>query len=228
MGTSKGYIPPKNKEWKNAKAAVTRMINGDEKSLGIKSAVSEYANAYSSTHLSNSKLGAVSGNVIGFLLNAKNHGLDKALSDEGLDFLVGKPTDEIYIGLTDYFCTDNATIDENVIRDCIIEIFTDNNIVDFDDLDKLDGNILLQNFIIKYIQINFEVAFTEKIYGLCENLEKAKSYIEDVKQYIDDTIRNSCKMDELLGINWKGKEGQAFINKKCKECYELIEAFEEV
>ena len=228
MGTSKGYIPPKNKEWKKAKAAVTRMINNNEKSLGIKSAVSEYAKAYSSTHLGNSKLGAVSGNVIGFLLNAKQYGLDKALLDEGLDFLVGKPTDEIYIGLTDYFCTDNSTIDESVIRDCIVEIFTDNNIVDFEDLDKLDGNILLQNFIIKYIQINFEVAFTEKIYGVFENQDKAKFYIKDVKQYIDDTIRNLYEMDELLGINWRGKEGQDFINKKCKECYELIQAFEEV
>ena len=35
-------------------------------------------------------------------------------------------------------------------------------------------------------------------------------------------------MDELLGINWKGKEGKDFIDKKCKECYELIQAFEEV
>lgn len=228
MGTSKGYIPPKNKEWKNAKSAVTKMINADEKSLGIKNAVSEYAKAYSTTHLGNSKLGAVSGNVIGFLLNAKYYGLDKALSDEGLDFLVGKPIDEIYIGLTNYFCTDNSTLDENVIRDCVIEIFTDNNIVDFEDLDKLDGSILLQNFIIKYIQINFEVAFTEKINGLCETLEKAKSNIEDVKQYIDDTIRNLYEMDELLEINWRGKEGEEFINKRCKECYELIEAFEEV
>ncbi len=227
MGTSKGYIPPKNKEWKKAKAAVTKMINSDDKSIGIKNAVSEYANAYSSTHLGNSKLGAVSGKVIGFLLNAKYYGLEKALSDEGLDFLIGKPTDEIYIGLTNYFCTDNSTLDENVIMDCIVEIFTDNNIVDFEDLGKLDGNILLQNFIIKYIQINFEVAFTEKIYGLCENLEDAKSKIEDVKQYIDDVIRNLYEINELLEINWKGKEGQDFIDKKCKECYELIKAFEE-
>ena len=58
--------------------------------------------------------------------------------------------------------------------------------------------------------------------------DKAKSYIKDVKQYIDDTIRNLYEMDELLGINWKGKEGKDFIDKKCKECYELIQAFEEV
>ena len=72
------------------------------------------------------------------------------------------------------------------------------------------------------------MAFTEKIYGVCENQHKAKFYIKDVKQYIDDTIRNLYEMDELLGINWRGKEGQDFINKKCKECYELIQAFEEV
>ena len=52
--------------------------------------------------------------------------------------------------------------------------------------------------------------------------------VNDVKQYIDDTIRNLYEMDELLGINWKGKEGKDFIDKKCKECYELIQAFEEV
>ena len=54
MGSSNGYLPPKNTDWKKAKAAVTRMINNNEKSLGIKNAVSEYAKAYSSTQLRNS------------------------------------------------------------------------------------------------------------------------------------------------------------------------------
>ena len=42
MGTSKGYIPPKNDNWKKAKASITRMVNTEDKKEGIKKAISEY------------------------------------------------------------------------------------------------------------------------------------------------------------------------------------------
>lgn len=227
MGTSKGYIPPKNQEWRKAKTSVTRMITGNDTIVGIKSAVSEYAKAYSLTHLNNSKVGYAVGNLIGFLFNIKENGLEDTLHKEGLENLIGKSNEEIYLGLIDYFCEDNSTIEDSVIRECIVEIFNDNDIVDFEDMDKLDGNNFIKDFIIKYIQVNFEVAFSEKIQGLSESIEESKLRIKEVNQYIDDTIRNLYDVDKLLGINWRGQDGANFINKKCKECYELIMIFEE-
>lgn len=227
MGTSKGYIPPKNQQWKKAKFSVSRMINSSDGTEGVKRAVSEYAKAYSSTHLSNSKAGEVVGNVLGFLLDAKEYGLNEALNKHGLEYLIDKQNDEIFLGLVDYFCEDNSTIEESVIRECIIEVFDDNNIVNFADMDNLDANSFIQSFIIKFIQANFEVAFTEKVQGLCDNIEEAKSRIREVNQYIDDKIRNLYTIDTLINIDWKGKEGIDFINRKCKECYELIMIFEE-
>ncbi|MHC1682899.1 MAG: hypothetical protein AB6733_08120 [Clostridiaceae bacterium] len=227
MGTSKGYIPPKTQEWRKAKTSVTRMITGNDTVGGIKSAVSEYAKAYSITHLNNSKVGSTVGNLLGFLFNIKENGLEDTLYKEGLGNLIGKSNEEIYLGIIDYFCEDNSTIEDSVIRECIVEIFNDNNIVDFEDMDKLDGNNFIKDFIIKYIQVNFEVAFSEKIQGLCESIEESKLKIKEVNQYIDDTIRNLYDVDKLLDINWRGKDGANFINKKCKECYELIMIFEE-
>lgn len=227
MGTSKGYIPPKNQQWKIAKSSVTRMVNGTDRVGGGRGAVSEYAKAYLSTHLNNSKVGVVAGNVLGFLLGAKEYGLEEALHKEGLGYLVGKNSDEIFLGLIDYFCEGNSTIEESVIRECVVEIFNDNNIVNFEDMDNLDANSFIQSFIIKYIQVNFEVAFTEKVQGLCRNIEDGKARIKEVNQHIDDTIRNLYTADELININWRGHEGEDFINKKCKQCYELIMIFEE-
>lgn len=228
MGTSKGYIPPKNEEWKKAKSSITRMINGNDRVDGIKKAVSNYAEAYLSTHINASSIGSVGGKVLSFLENSKEYGLDRALYDEGLGDLVGKSNGEICNGLINYFCSNNTSIDDGIIRECLTDIFDDKEIIDFKDLDKLNNQEFLTEFIIKYIQVNFEVAFSEKVQGLCNNIDEANDKIQDVKEYIDDKIRNTYKIEDLLKINWKGNEGKSFIDKKCKECYRLLQLLEEV
>lgn len=228
MGTSKGYIPPKNEEWRRAKSSITRMINGNDRSDGIKKAVSNYAEAYISTHLNASSIGSVGGKVLGFLENTKENGLNRALYEEGLGNLAGKSNGEICTGLINYFCNNNTSIDDGIIRECLTDIFDDKEIIDFNDLDKLNSQEFLTEFIIKYIQVNFEVAFSEKVQCLCNSVDDANSKIQDVKEYIDEKIRNMYKVDELLKINWKGNEGKTFIDKKCEECYKLLQLLEEV
>ena len=227
MGTSKGYIPPKSKEWRNAKAAVSRMINGSDRVEGIKNAVSDYAKAYSSTHLPFSKASALVSDILGFFSDVKVNGLDNTLAREGLDNLIGKSNEEIYFGLIEYFCTDNATIEDSVLRECVVDVLIDNEIVDLDNLEELDGNKFIEDFIIKYIQVNFEVSFAEKVQGLCDSVDESKSKIKEVNRYIDDNIRNLYNREEIVNINWRGEEGKRFIDKKCKECYELLMLFEE-
>lgn len=227
MGTSKGYIPPKNREWKTAKMSVSRMINGNGRKEGVKKAVSEYAKAYSSTHLNSSKIGVVAGKALDFFLNAKTKGLNSALKEKGLDALIGKSNEEIYLGLIEYFCTDNSTIEESVLRECVVEVLSNNDVLDLEDLDKFDGNKFIEDFIIKYIQVNFEVAFFEKIQGLCGSIKEANLRIKEINEYIDDSIRNLYEEEELLHIDWKGAEGISFINEKCRKCYELLMLFEE-
>lgn len=227
MGTSKGYIPPKSKEWRSSKTAVSRMINGNDNIEGVKKAVSEYAKAYSSTHLPLSKAGALISDMLGFFSEVKVNGLNNTLKREGLDNLIGKSNEEIYFGLIEYFCTDNSTIEDSVLRECVVDVLSDNEIVDLENLEKLDGNKFIEDFIIKYIQVNFEVAFAEKVQGLCDSVDESKSKIREVNIYIDDTIRNLYKREEIVNINWRGEEGKLFIDKKCRECYELLMLFEE-
>ncbi|WP_252249474.1 hypothetical protein [Clostridium sp. VAP23] len=228
MGTSKGYIPPKNEEWKKAKSAVTRMINGNEGTDSIKKATSKYAEAYLSTHMNTSNIGKVAGKVLQLLGNLKENGINEALNSEGLREVIGRYNGEICTGLINYFCTDNTSIDDGIIRECLVDIFDDKEIFDLDDLNKLNADDFLMYFIIKYMQINFEVAFSEKIQGLCSSIDEANSKIDDVKEYIEDTIRNMYTEDELLNLNWKGTEGINFVNRKCEECYKLLLILEEV
>ena len=227
MGTSKGYIPPKSKEWRNAKTAVSRMINDSDTAEGIKNAVSEYAKAYSSTHLPLSKAGALISDMLGFFSDVKMNGLDNTLIGEGLGNLIGKSNEEIYLGLIEYFCTDNATIEDSVLRECVVDVLSDNEIVDLENLEELDGDKFIEDFIIKYIQVNFEVSFAEKVQGLCDNVDESKAKIRDINRYIDDNIRNLYNREEIVNINWRGKEGKGFIDKKCRECFELLMLFEE-
>lgn len=228
MGTSKGYIPPKNKEWRKAKSDVTRMVNGSEGSEGVKKVVSSYATAYLSTQMGLSSMGKVAGQVLGFLGDLKTNGLNHALLSEGLNELIGKDNEEICNGLINYFCGENKSIDDGVVRDCLVEVFEDKEIIDLDDIDKIGSNEFLIEFIIKYIQFNFEVAFSEKILGLFPNIDEANNKVSEVKMYIDDKLRNMYEKQELLEIDWRSEEGIRFINERCEESYKLLEIFEEV
>lgn len=90
MGTSKGYIAPKNEQWRQAKGAVTRMMKGSRSSVGINKAISKYADAYMSTHLSKSNVSVVAGGLMNFISAANKYGAESAAKDIGLDSLLDK------------------------------------------------------------------------------------------------------------------------------------------
>lgn len=227
MGTSKGYIPPKSQEWRIAKSSVTKMVNSNDTNNGTQKAIRDYAKAYSSTHLGKSNLGVVIGNMLDFLQNISENGLNEALDNLGLSNLVDKEIGEIYIGLIDYFCKENSTIEDSVIRECCLDIFEDNNIINIDDLSNLNPQEFILDFIIKYIQVNFEVSFFEKILGLYKDISTANKKIQEVKQYIDENIRYIYEFEEIIDIDWLGQDGITFINKKCRECYDILASLEE-
>ena len=116
MGTSKGYIPPKNEQWRQAKGAVTRMMKDSRSSVGISKAISKYADAYMSTHLSKSNVSVVAGGLMNFISAANKYGAESVAKNIGLDSLLDKKGNELYKGLIDYFARDFSTTDMQIIR----------------------------------------------------------------------------------------------------------------
>jgi hypothetical protein len=227
MGTSKGYIPPKSQQWRQAKGAVTRMMKNSGGSVGVSKAISKYADAYMSTHLGNSKITTVAGGVMNFISAANKHGVEVAAKNIGLGSLLNKTGSELYKDIIDYFARDISTTDMQIIRESLTETLVRLEIEDFKDFEKISSEEFLVEFIIQFAIQNFETCFSEKIFS---NSEMAKDYdrvMEDIGLAIENRIVSDIQLDKKLDLDYASPEGQQYISSICKECYENLKRMEE-
>jgi hypothetical protein len=63
--------------------------------------------------------------LVSFLSNAVANGPREALRALSLDRLVGRPVEEVFLGLVDYICPESGTIDDGIARDAFIETIAD-------------------------------------------------------------------------------------------------------
>ncbi|WPC42847.1 hypothetical protein [Clostridium sp. JS66] len=222
MGTSKGYIPPKDEHWRKAKLSVTNMVKNRMDKSFISKAVADYGQAYTKTNLNNSVIVSAGARLMDFISLFNDFGFEKALDEVGLSNLVGKDSIEVYLGLLDYFSGDNSTVDKSIVRDCMADILENMDLEGKDDLDKIDGDELLKDFIIKYIQFGFQVSFSEKIEGLVDDIDEMNQIINDVNEYIEVSIVDNYKTLELSEINWKAEEGLSFVKDRCNEAFDIL------
>ena len=227
MGTSKGYIPPKNSEWKQAKGSVTRMSSGTYSSGNTKKAISKFAEAYAGTHLSNSNVSAVAGGVINFLHSIAAKGLQETAEKLGLSSLLDKKGVELYNGIIDYFARDFSSIDGQIIRDSLSQTFEGLEINAFDDFANITSEEFLITFIVDFAIKSFEVCFSEKILSNQKMVSDYDRIIDDVSSIIENKIVTDIEINNALEIDYLSKEGQAYIQSICRECFNSLKLMED-
>lgn len=227
MGTSKGYIPPKNAQWKQAKDSVTRMLGTSKGSEGTKKAISKYAEAYMSTHLANSNITTVVGGVMNFLNSINANGVDATAKSLRLDSLLNKSGNELYKGIIDYFARDFATTDMQIIRDSLSETFKHLEVDTFEDFEKIASDEFLINFLIEFAVKNFEACFSEKILSKSDLANDYDRIMEDVSNIIENKILTDIVLGEKLQLDYLSKEGQDYIISVCRECFNTLRVMED-
>ncbi|MDI3545148.1 MAG: hypothetical protein PWP68_565 [Rikenellaceae bacterium] len=238
MGTSKGYLPPKGHLWRDAKRAVTNMVNNNFESNLIGKAVSKYIQA---TRLGNGSISANKQQVISnagakaasFISLAQSKGFNEALNQVGLKHLIGKSNEEIYMGLLDYFTGNGSSLDEFIVRDSMAELMKELFLDVTDDKDfgelinELDINKFIKDLIIKFVQKDFLANFSEKIEGKCNSIDEYKNAEKNIKDFIRLKIDSCYTVEELSEIDWNGVEGINFIKSRCSEVLRVFEVYME-
>lgn len=222
MGTSKGYIPPKNAQWKQAKGAVTRMLGTSKGSEGTKEAISKYAEAYVSTHLANSNVATVAGGIMNFLNSISAIGINATAESLGLDSLLDKSGNELYKGILDYFARDFSTIDMQIIRDSLSETFKHLELDTFEDFGKIASDEFLINFLTEFAIKNFEACFAEKILSKSDLANDYDQIMDDVSRIIENKIVTDIVLSEKLQLDYLSKEGQDYIMSVCRDCFNTL------
>ena len=226
MGTSKGYIPPKNEQWKRAKGAVTRMAKRANGSTGVGKAISKYADAYMSTHLGKSNVAVVAGNVMNFINSVQRDGITIAAESIGIDTLLKKTGQELYKGLIDYFARDINTTDMQIIRKSLSDTLKRLEINQFKDLEEIDSEEFLLEFIIQFAIQNFETCFSEKIFSNQSLSDNYDRLMNQVSSSIENRIVADVQLEKKLNLDYASPEGQQYISSVCMECYDKLKKME--
>lgn len=234
MGTSKGYLPPTGYMWPETKRAVTNMAKNNFSGNSIGRAVSNFAKATKNNGFARGKkssVGSVGSKAVGFIGLVRTIGLENALHEVGLSHLVGKSLQEIYFGLLDYFSEEANTLNQVIANQAMQELMAEimvgvSEVEAFEQiLSSLDGNIFLRDFLIKFVEVAFFTNFAEKINSLCKGIEETIKAQEQIKEFIRIQISNNYTIEDLKDIDWKGKSGKDFVEKKCEEVWEIFESW---
>lgn len=95
------------------------------------------------------------GRLLSFLSDARGGGLGQALQRLNLGQLIGKPIEDLFIGLADYICPSNGSVDAGIARDAYIDAIPDILASGIDSLETLtDGQV----------QVVFEIFVSNSIF----------------------------------------------------------------
>lgn len=126
--------------------------------------------------------------LLGFLSDAQARGLREALQALDLQRLAGRPIEEIFLGLADFICPNNGTIDEGIARDAFIETIAD--LADFGlrDLDALTSD-QIQTVFELYATHAIEARLLNDIGTKAVTLPSDVRAVERVEGQLRDFVR---------------------------------------
>ncbi len=148
----------------------------DRKSLGR--AISGYVTTASGgSKIAAQRMGAsrsAGARLVGFLSDATSRGAQTALRSLNLEALAGRPVEEVFLGLADYVCPNDGTVDEAIARDAFLETIADLASSGITDLDAMTGD---------QIQTVFELYSTHAIEArICNDIgTKVVTFPTDVQ-----------------------------------------------
>lgn len=163
--------------------------------------------------------------LVGFLSSARNQGVNQALRDRNLGHLAGKPITEVFIGLIDYICPNEGSIDAGISRDAFVETIAELAANGFNNLD---------NMTLEQMLTVFEIYATKTIEGrLCNDLqlktivlpgsvleiEQIEMQIHDfIKGAVSDAIANT----QNAAISLSPDNASAFVTTIYEEAFSIL------
>ncbi len=226
MGTSKGYIPPTNQKWRNAKRAVGAIGKNGYSHSKVQQAVKKYAEAYSETHLGTSSVSIVAGNVLSFLSDINKIGFTDAIVKHGIGEFINLKGIELYNALLNYFASDVNTPDNQIVRDSLGDTLDKLQVDELRDLGAIDSQQFLMTFLAEFIVKGFEECFAEKLIEHMEDLSKYDEIIKDVEQIVEERIYVDQSIKNILELDFRTKEGQEYISKIINDMFNTLKQME--
>jgi hypothetical protein len=94
--------------------------------------------------------------IVSFLGDAARHGIGEALKALNLSRLAGRPIEEVFTGLVDYFCPEGGGLDKDIARDAFMQTVGDvaeQGVTDLNNLNFDQIQAVLEIFMTHAIEL---------------------------------------------------------------------------
>lgn len=171
---------------------------------------------------------AAARSVLGVLRDFQRDGVEATLRRLNLANLVGRPADEVFLGLTEVICRDGGSIDEGLARDAWLETLAELQRFGIQDLDTLTEPQIREMFIA-FIANTIETRLFQEIgaNGLSVAVDNAsiEAFQSQLGSYIERGVRDSFSADLASLGAMSDNDLRAVVDTTYRQAWDLFEAW---
>jgi hypothetical protein len=232
--TSRG---PTSSHWSSAKGNMTRFAGGGRR-RNLSNAGRAYVRARGGARgaASSSRASRAStARLAGFLSNVAARGTGAAITALGLSIVVGQSAETILAAIADALAPEGALLEDSVARQAIDDVLLllferyDLENGSINNLDAMDASAVREVIVLSVAQ-SIYLRWLEDL-GKCietgtATANEALRLEREVKDYVRETLTLDLQGQDVLRIDWKGREGQNIVERIYQEAYGFLEAGE--
>jgi hypothetical protein len=237
MGTSSSYQASTSAGWRTAKGNFTRFVKeGGSAGGGAGGVADSYVRAHgggSSIASAARPAKATMRRLGSFLGDVARSGFEGALTEHGLEDLIGQGSEAVLLGIANLICSDGATHDEADARHAAIEVF--NTMLDDaqteEDLALLFESTATNDGVMELFELfSIQFVFEKMMRELGERAESApvdtpskKARCEEILDYIESRVKlERVRIGDITTFEFNGSEGEALVDQILQDTYEVF------
>lgn len=219
----------------NARAQFTRFVKsgGKDRSRLGKSLSSYIATSSGGSKNAARRMGSsrrAAANLISFLSAVQNQGTATALKSLNLSNLVGKPVEEIFLGVADYICPDGGNVDEGIARSAFIETIAelaDSGITDLDALSLDQIQTVIEIFATHTIEERLCNDIGKNILVAADNIAAFETIQQELHDFIARSVSDAFANANIKLSNLTTGQTAHIVDKIYETAFSILQSLSE-
>lgn len=169
---------------------------------------------------------AAASSTLGIFRGFQRDGVDATLRRLNLVNFIGRPSEDVFLGLTEVICQDGGSIDEGIARDAWLETVTEIDQFGIEDLSSLTID-QMQEVFLAFVAHAIEKRLFQDIgakgLSMPADLSAIEAFESQFKSYIRRSVRDSFSSDLAQLETLSDQQIKSIVDKTYREAWGLLE-----
>ncbi len=174
---------------------------------------------------------AAASSVLGVFRGFEQDGVDTTLRRLNLANLIGRPPEDVFVGLTEAICQDGGSIDEGIARDAWLETVAELDSFGIEDIRALTPE-QMQEVFLAFIAHAIETRLFQDIgtngLHIAADLDAIEAFEVQLRSYIRRSVRDSFTADLKRLGTLSDQQIRTIVDQTYREAWDLLEVWGDV